>query len=177
MSTFSPPPPPLRDVIVVEEDHDVIHDNNSSYLAQSANLNDLDFATLNIDGQSTKVEAPPPIIPVDNADDFIDDEDDVPYDLSDSDNEMVAAVARGHDGEVSVTRLPPCARLVAVVEDREPEEERVGETRMEAGRACVKTGRIESSRKPWKITARGRLAVTGSIKKRSFMSAKTLCGS
>ncbi|GKE51915.1 hypothetical protein Tco_1487071, partial [Tanacetum coccineum] len=86
------------DVIVVEEDHDVIHDNNSSYLAQSANLNDLDFATLNIDGQSTEVEAPPLIIPVDNDDDFINDEDDVPYDLSDSDNEMVAAVARGRDG-------------------------------------------------------------------------------
>ncbi|GJY95920.1 hypothetical protein Tco_0512281 [Tanacetum coccineum] len=56
-----------------KEDHGVIHDNNSSYLAQSANLNDLDFATLNIDGQSTEVEAPPPIIPIDNDDDFIND--------------------------------------------------------------------------------------------------------
>nr|GEW13231.1 hypothetical protein [Tanacetum cinerariifolium] len=93
------------DVIMVEEDHDVIYENNSSDLALSANLNDLDFATLNIDDQLMKVEAPPPIIPVDNDDDFIDDEDDVPYDLADFDNKVAAAVARSHDGEVSVTRL------------------------------------------------------------------------
>nr|GFB05060.1 hypothetical protein [Tanacetum cinerariifolium] len=40
------------DVIVVEDDHDVIHDHTSD-LALSANLNDLNFVTLNIDGQST----------------------------------------------------------------------------------------------------------------------------
>ncbi|GKA25673.1 hypothetical protein Tco_0711782 [Tanacetum coccineum] len=58
-------------------------------LALSANLNDLYFATLNINGQSTKVEAPPPINPVDDDDDFIDDEDDVLHDLADSDNEVL----------------------------------------------------------------------------------------
>ncbi|GJU50630.1 hypothetical protein Tco_1220185 [Tanacetum coccineum] len=72
-------------VVVVKDDHDVIHDNNSSNLALSTSLNDLDFATLNIDGQSTDVEAPPYITDVDEDDDFIDDEDDVPRDLADSD--------------------------------------------------------------------------------------------
>nr|GEU95827.1 retrovirus-related Pol polyprotein from transposon TNT 1-94 [Tanacetum cinerariifolium] len=46
----------MGDVIVVEDDHDVIHDNNLSDLELSANLNDLDLMTLNIDGQSTEVE-------------------------------------------------------------------------------------------------------------------------
>ncbi|GJR74425.1 hypothetical protein Tco_0086790 [Tanacetum coccineum] len=67
-------------VIVVEDDHDVIHDNNLSDLALSTSLNDLDFATLNIDGQSTDVDEPPDILDVDEDDDFIDDEDDVPHD-------------------------------------------------------------------------------------------------
>ncbi|GJV13082.1 hypothetical protein Tco_1354623 [Tanacetum coccineum] len=79
-----------EDIIVIEDDHDVIHDNNSSYLALSASLNDLDYATLNIDGQSTDVEAPPDIIDVDKDDDFIDDEDDIPRDLADFDNEVLA---------------------------------------------------------------------------------------
>ncbi|GKE86047.1 hypothetical protein Tco_1559789 [Tanacetum coccineum] len=65
------------DVIVVENDHDVIHDNNSSNLALSASLNDLDLA-------------PPNIILVDEDDDFIDDEDDVPHDLADFDDEVLA---------------------------------------------------------------------------------------
>ncbi|GJT73162.1 transmembrane protein 45B-like protein [Tanacetum coccineum] len=58
----------------------------------------------------TDVEAPPDIIDVDEDDDFIDDEDGVPYDLADSDDEvltndddndddMSAAVARGHGGD------------------------------------------------------------------------------
>ncbi|GJV97928.1 hypothetical protein Tco_1549505 [Tanacetum coccineum] len=68
------------DFIGVLDDHYVIHDNNSSDLALISNLNDLDFTTLDVDGQSTKVKAPPPIIPVDEEDDFIDDEDDVPHD-------------------------------------------------------------------------------------------------
>ncbi|GKC80189.1 hypothetical protein Tco_1130963, partial [Tanacetum coccineum] len=58
------------------------------------------------------VEAPPVIIDVDEDDDFINDEDGVPYDLADSDDEvlanddddddecvMSASVARGHDGD------------------------------------------------------------------------------
>nr|GEV51013.1 hypothetical protein [Tanacetum cinerariifolium] len=96
-------------VIVVEDDHDLIHFNNSSNLALSTSLNDLDFATLNIDGQSMDVEAPPDIIDIYEDVDFIDDEDGVPHDLSDSDDEVltndddddvvVVLVARGHDGD------------------------------------------------------------------------------
>ncbi|GJV43227.1 hypothetical protein Tco_1427763 [Tanacetum coccineum] len=99
-------------VIVVEDDHDVIHDNNSSNLTLFTSLNDLDFAILNIDGQSTDVEAPPDIIVVDDDGDFFDDEDVVPPDLADSDDEvlandddddvaaiMSAGVARGNGGD------------------------------------------------------------------------------
>ncbi|GJT22249.1 hypothetical protein Tco_0892186 [Tanacetum coccineum] len=88
--------------MVVEDDHDVIHDNNSSDLALSANLNDLDFRTLNID-------------------------DDIPYDLADSDNEvlanyddddevatMVAEVAPGHGGDGADDTPPPLVGLIAV---------------------------------------------------------------
>ncbi|GJZ01302.1 zinc finger MYM-type protein 1 [Tanacetum coccineum] len=69
-------------VIVVEDDHDVIHDNNLSNLALFTSLNDLDFATLNIDGQSTNVDTSLDIIDVDEDNDFIDDEDGVPHDLA-----------------------------------------------------------------------------------------------
>lgn len=80
---------------MVEDDDDVIHGNNSSNLQLSANLNDLEFETLSIDVQSTLVEAPSPIIHVNNDDDFIDDEDDDPYDLAYSD-------ANNYDDEVEV---------------------------------------------------------------------------
>ncbi|GJU15383.1 hypothetical protein Tco_1143349 [Tanacetum coccineum] len=94
---------------VRQDDHDVIHDNSFD-LALSTSLNDFDFKTLSIDGQSTKVKAPPNIIPVNDNDNFIDDEDDVPHDLADYDDEvlanvddddevMSAAVARGHGGD------------------------------------------------------------------------------
>nr|GFB82126.1 hypothetical protein [Tanacetum cinerariifolium] len=73
----------------VEDDHDVINDNNSSDLALSTSLNDLNFVTLNINGQSTDVEAPPDIIDVDDDDDFIDDEDGVPHDLTYFDDEVL----------------------------------------------------------------------------------------
>ncbi|GJS91609.1 reverse transcriptase domain-containing protein [Tanacetum coccineum] len=53
-----------------EDDHDVIHFDNSSDLALSTSLNDLDFATLNIDGQSIDVDAPLDIIVVDKDDDL-----------------------------------------------------------------------------------------------------------
>nr|GEV84562.1 hypothetical protein [Tanacetum cinerariifolium] len=96
-------------VIVVEEDPDVIHFDNSSDLALSTSLNDLDNKALHIDGQSTKVDAPPNIIDLDEDDDIIDDEDVLPHDLADSDNEdlvnvdddgvdMSADVTRGHSG-------------------------------------------------------------------------------
>ncbi|GJW33368.1 hypothetical protein Tco_0053400 [Tanacetum coccineum] len=115
-------------------------------LALSANLSDLYFATLNINGQSTEVEAPPPINLVDDDDDFIDDEDDVLHDLADSDNEvlansdddnevtiMSAAVVRGHGGDGAGDPLIPLhARLVPVVEDRDSKEEGAGEAGMKA---------------------------------------------
>ncbi|GKD16768.1 hypothetical protein Tco_1205926, partial [Tanacetum coccineum] len=53
-------------------------------------FDDLDLSTLNIDGQSTKVGAPPDIIDVDEDNDFIDDEDSIPHDLADSDDEVLA---------------------------------------------------------------------------------------
>nr|GEV46199.1 hypothetical protein [Tanacetum cinerariifolium] len=75
-------------VIVVEDDPDIIHFDNSSDLPLSTSLNDLDNATLHIDGQSIEVEAPPDIIDVVEEDDnIIDDEDPLPHDLADSDDE------------------------------------------------------------------------------------------
>ncbi|GJV86151.1 hypothetical protein Tco_1526049 [Tanacetum coccineum] len=87
-------------------------DDSLSNLELSANLNELNYVNLNIAGQSTEVEAlPPPVIPVNDDDDFIDEEDNVPYDLADSDDEVCAnhyvddevdtmtSVARGHRGD------------------------------------------------------------------------------
>nr|GFA85813.1 hypothetical protein [Tanacetum cinerariifolium] len=65
-------------VIVVEDDPDIIHFDNSSDLSLSTSLNDLDNATLHIDGQSTEVDVPPDII------DVVD--------------EISADVSRSHDG-------------------------------------------------------------------------------
>ncbi|GJV95907.1 hypothetical protein Tco_1547484 [Tanacetum coccineum] len=107
-------------VIVVEEDSDVIHFDNSSDLPLSTSLNDLNNATLHIDGQSTEVDAPPDIIDLDEDDDIIDDEDALPHDLADSDDEdlvnvedddgvevMSADVARGHGGDGGGDDRPP----------------------------------------------------------------------
>ncbi|GKB58469.1 proton-dependent oligopeptide transporter family protein [Tanacetum coccineum] len=55
-------------------------------------LNDLDFATLHIDGQSTDVDTPPDIIDVDEDDDITDDEDALSYDLADSYDEDLVNV-------------------------------------------------------------------------------------
>ncbi|GJX02071.1 hypothetical protein Tco_0185984 [Tanacetum coccineum] len=97
---------------MVEEDPDVIHFDNSSNLPLSTSLNDLDNATLHIDGQSIEVEAPPDIIDLDEDDDIIDDEDALPYDLADFDDEdlievMSADVARGHGGDGGSDDRPP----------------------------------------------------------------------
>nr|GEZ24141.1 hypothetical protein [Tanacetum cinerariifolium] len=63
-------------VIVGEDDPDIIHFDNSSYLLLFTSLNDLDNATLHIDGQSIDVDVPPDIIDVvDEDDDITDDED------------------------------------------------------------------------------------------------------
>ncbi|GJZ92654.1 CNGC15b-like protein [Tanacetum coccineum] len=105
-------------VIVVEDDPDIIHFDNSSNLPLSTSLNDLNNATLHIDGQSTVVDAPPYIIDVpDEDDDIIGDEDALPYDLSDSnvedlinvdDDEMSSAdVTRSHGGDGGGDDCPP----------------------------------------------------------------------
>ncbi|GKE44105.1 hypothetical protein Tco_1471389 [Tanacetum coccineum] len=71
-----------------EDDPDVIHVDNSSDLALSTSLNDLEITALHIDGQSIDVDAPPDIIDVvDEDDDIIDEEDPIPHDLADSDDE------------------------------------------------------------------------------------------
>ncbi|GJY40074.1 hypothetical protein Tco_0427344 [Tanacetum coccineum] len=80
-------------VIMVGDDPDIIYFNNSSNLPLSTSLNDLDNATLHIDGQPTEVDAPPDIIDVvDEDDDIIDDEDPLPHDLADSDDEDLVNV-------------------------------------------------------------------------------------
>nr|GEV18461.1 hypothetical protein [Tanacetum cinerariifolium] len=95
-----------------EDDPDIIHFDNSSDLPLSTRLNDLDNATLHIDGQSTEVDVLPDIIDVvDEDDDITDDEEALPHDLADSDNEdlinvdddgvdkMLADVARSYGGD------------------------------------------------------------------------------
>ncbi|GJW68048.1 F-box domain containing protein [Tanacetum coccineum] len=107
-------------VIVVEDDPDIIHFDNSSDLPLSTSLNDLDNATLHIDGQSMEVDAPLDIIDVvDQDDDITDDEDALPHDLADSDDEdlinvdddgvdkMSADVARSHGGDGGGEDRPP----------------------------------------------------------------------
>nr|GFD27811.1 hypothetical protein [Tanacetum cinerariifolium] len=73
-------------VIVVEDDPDIIHVDNSSDLALTTTLNDLEIPALHINGQSIDVDAPPDIIDFDKDDDIIDDEDVLPRDLADSDD-------------------------------------------------------------------------------------------
>ncbi|GKA39068.1 hypothetical protein Tco_0731619 [Tanacetum coccineum] len=84
-------------------------------------LNDLNKATLHIDGQSTEVDAPPDIIDLDEDDDIIDDEDALPHDLADSDVEDIVNVkdddgvevvystdvSRGHGGDGGGDDHPP----------------------------------------------------------------------
>nr|GEV14775.1 RNA-directed DNA polymerase, eukaryota [Tanacetum cinerariifolium] len=109
----------MTQILTKEEDHDVIHFDNSSDLPLSTSLNDLDNATLHIDGQSIEVDALPYIINLDEDDDINDDEDAIPHDLADSDDEdlvnvydddgvdMSADVARSHDGDGGGNDRPP----------------------------------------------------------------------
>nr|GEX07521.1 hypothetical protein [Tanacetum cinerariifolium] len=123
-------------VIVVEEDPDVIHFDNSSDLPLSTSLNDLDNATLHIDGQLIEVDAPPNIINLDEDDDIIDDEDALPHDLADSDDEDLVNVDDddGVDmlyGAMAVmvavmivllhTIYPPVTRVASLIEAKAPE--------------------------------------------------------
>ncbi|GKC06065.1 hypothetical protein Tco_0997675 [Tanacetum coccineum] len=108
-------------VIVVKDDPDIIHVDNSSDLALSTSLNDLEIMALHIDGQAIDVDAPPDIIDVDEDDDIINDEDVLPHDLADSDDEdlvnvddddgMSADVARGHSGDGGGDDRPPPHQL------------------------------------------------------------------
>ncbi|GKB88718.1 hypothetical protein Tco_0960990, partial [Tanacetum coccineum] len=92
------------------DDAYVIHDNMSSDLALTANLEDLDHTSLSGVGPSTEVEYTPTRSLVDD-DDFTDDELDVPHDFSsdfdcdseDHDNQSVMALVqgRGHGGDNS----------------------------------------------------------------------------
>nr|GFB43859.1 hypothetical protein [Tanacetum cinerariifolium] len=79
--------PDLDEEMYYEDDPDVIHVDNSSDLALSTSLNDLEIAAFYIDGQSIDVDAPPDIIDVDENDDIIDEEDLIPHDLADFDDE------------------------------------------------------------------------------------------
>nr|GEW43536.1 hypothetical protein [Tanacetum cinerariifolium] len=104
-------------VIVVEDDPDIIHVDNSSDLALTTTLNDLEIPALHINGQSIDVDAPLDIIDVDEDDNIIDDEDVLPYDLAysndeylvnvDDDDGMSAYVARGHGGDGGGDDRPP----------------------------------------------------------------------
>ncbi|GKA15452.1 reverse transcriptase domain-containing protein [Tanacetum coccineum] len=115
-------------VVVAEDDYEVIHFDNSSDLALSTSLNDLDFVTLHIDGQSMDVDAPPDIIDVDEDDDIIDDKDALPYDLAysddedlvnvDDDDDMSADVARGHGGDGGGDDRPPPHQIGGGCRDR-----------------------------------------------------------
>ncbi|GJS43784.1 putative RNA-directed DNA polymerase, eukaryota, reverse transcriptase zinc-binding domain protein, partial [Tanacetum coccineum] len=110
----------IQSASVVEDDPNIILFDNSSDLPLSTSLNDLDNATLHIDGQSTEVDALPYIIDVvDEDDDIIDDEDALPHDLAASDDEdlinvdddgvdkMSADVARSHGGDGDGEDRPP----------------------------------------------------------------------
>nr|GEW41993.1 hypothetical protein [Tanacetum cinerariifolium] len=92
----------ICDLTHIKDDHDVIHFDNSSDLSLSTSLNDLDFATLNIDGQSMDVDAPPDIIDVDEYDDFIDDEEILPYDLENFDDEVLASDDDDDDDDLKI---------------------------------------------------------------------------
>ncbi|GJW14735.1 hypothetical protein Tco_0018868 [Tanacetum coccineum] len=105
---------------VTQDDLDIIHFDNSSDLPLSTSLNDLDNATLHIDGQLKEVDALPYIIDVvDQDDDITNDEDALPHDLVDSNNEdlinvdddgvdkMSADVARSHGGDGGGEDRPP----------------------------------------------------------------------
>ncbi|GKG22143.1 hypothetical protein Tco_0384738, partial [Tanacetum coccineum] len=63
-------------------------------------MNDLNNATLHIDGQSTEVDALPYIIDLDEDDDIINDEDALPHDLADSDDEDLVNVDDDYGVEV-----------------------------------------------------------------------------
>lgn len=71
------------DIIVVEDNQDVVHDNTSSHVTLSAELDQLNYITIDLDVEPTEVEAPPqPIVTNVDDDDDIDFDDHVPHDLA-----------------------------------------------------------------------------------------------
>ncbi|GJY26332.1 hypothetical protein Tco_0401058 [Tanacetum coccineum] len=104
-----------------QDDPDIIHVDNSSALAFTTSLNELEIEALHIDGQSIDVDVPPDIIDVNEDDDIIDDEDVLPHELVDSDDEDLVNVddddgvavvystnvARGHGGDGGGDNRPP----------------------------------------------------------------------
>ncbi|GJY50111.1 hypothetical protein Tco_0440067 [Tanacetum coccineum] len=168
---------------VLKVDHDIIHDNSSSDLALSASLNDLDFATLNMDCQSMEFEAPPDIIPIHDDDYFIDDEDDIPHllDFVDEvltnvdDDDAVATVvyfnvssssmrqilvsssSMRHGGEGGNDAHPSPSTsgclVFEVLEAENPPGEAGEVVGMEEGRGYIKPPGTLRSRKPWKDMA------------------------
>nr|GEV02804.1 hypothetical protein [Tanacetum cinerariifolium] len=60
-----------RGVIMVEDNPNIIHVDNSSDLALTTSLNDMEITALHIDGQSINVDAPQDIIDVDENDDIM----------------------------------------------------------------------------------------------------------
>ncbi|GKD15116.1 hypothetical protein Tco_1199523 [Tanacetum coccineum] len=151
-----------RGVIVVENDDDVIHFDNSSDLALSTSLDDLDFATLNIDGQSMDVDAPPDIIDVDEDDDSIDDEEALPHDLADSYDEYLAN--DNDDDDVAVA---------AVAEARAPENPTVEVRKSTDSIPAGKPG-TSSYRRLRMNWARRRSGLSGMLEARSCLSANYL---
>ncbi|GJU35497.1 hypothetical protein Tco_1183851 [Tanacetum coccineum] len=97
---------------MVEDVQDVIHDSNSSDVALSANLGDLDYTILSTIDESTEVDAPPHNeVPDKESVNFIGDEDDVvPHVLEDDDLDddvrddddpasMACVAPRSHGGD------------------------------------------------------------------------------
>ncbi|GKD95904.1 formin-like protein 18, partial [Tanacetum coccineum] len=76
-----------RDTIVVEDNEDVIHDNTSSDVALSADLDDLDFLNMGMNDESTEVDAPIDDDITDDDPDIIYDEDDVAIDIGDNEED------------------------------------------------------------------------------------------
>lgn len=94
-----------REVIVVEDNEDVIHDSSSSDVALSADLDDLDFADMSMNDESTEVDAP--LDDDDNDDDpnSIYDEDDVAIDIGDDEEDDDV----DSDDEVEPVRVEVCS--------------------------------------------------------------------
>ena len=67
----------------MEDNQDVVHDNTSSHVTLSAELDTLNYNTINRDVEPAEVEAPPQPIITDVDDDIdIDYDDHVPHDLA-----------------------------------------------------------------------------------------------